>query len=75
MNLYQKKTGEGIVITTKFAEYTVCIAHEEIKQIFLCNNKKAEIPMLIIFFVFFKILTPYSYYKTIFSLFLISLTL
>ena len=41
MNPYQKKTGEGIVITTKFAEYTVWIAYGEIKQIFLCNNKRA----------------------------------
>lgn len=39
--LIERKAGEGIVITTKFAEYTVCIAHEEIKQIFLCNNKRA----------------------------------
>lgn len=36
-----KEMGEGIVIKTKLAEYTVCIAHKEIKQVFLCNNKKA----------------------------------
>ena len=36
-----KSVAEGIVIKAKEATYTICIAHEDQRNVFLCNGKKA----------------------------------
>ncbi len=38
---YNSKTAEAIVIKTDNSEYTVCIAHKELKKVFTANNKLA----------------------------------
>lgn len=36
-----KKEAEGLVITYRETEYTICLAHEEQRNVFTCNGKKA----------------------------------